>query len=239
MSFLLDVLLLGIVLVEVVWYAKRTIFGALSGCVALALAAFAAFFLIGTVAPRLSDYVVTPLVEQAAANELADMYSAAHLSSGRETVAALPLGELVEQQPEAYAQLLNRYSVEPAAVRAAYEADPSPVTVLTALTQARATAISRAVVFVLLTALLRVLLGLIAGRVEQNFPPTPRYHGVKRLVPGLLGIVAGLIVLWVLVAVLSWIVPVLQGQILFLSEETLQTADGFSVLRRSDPFLLM
>lgn len=239
MSFLLDVFLVGLLVVEIVWYARRTIFGAASGLVALALAAFAAFFLVGPLSPVLSSTVVTPLVEKTAANQLADMYSAEHLSSGRETVAVLPLGELVGEQPDAYVQLLEQYNVEPDAVLSAYQTSPSSETVLVALTAARAEAVSKAVVFLVLTVVLRLLFGLIAGRIEDNFPPPPRYHGVKKAIPAVLGALAGVIVLWVAVAVFSWVVPVMQGQILFLSEEILQTADGFSLLRQINPFLLI
>ncbi|MBO5797144.1 MAG: hypothetical protein J6R77_02230, partial [Clostridia bacterium] len=134
MSFLLDIVLIGVLALIVVMYGKRSIFSALCGLLSVALAAVGAVLLTGTVAAPLADYVVAPLVEQSAANELADMFSAPHLSGGRETVAALPLGELVAEQPEAYKQLLAHYSVQPEAVVAAYEQSPTSETVLVALT---------------------------------------------------------------------------------------------------------
>lgn len=237
MSFVLDVCLLVILLAAVALYARRSIFGALTGVTALAVAATAAALLTGTVSPAAESAVTAPLVERAAANELADMYSAPHLSSGRQTVAALPLGELVERQPEAYLQLLDEYSVAPQEVAAAYAASPSAETVLLALTGARSAAMAQSLVFMVLTAVFTLVLRLIAQRVEQNFPPAARYRGLRRLAPGALGALAGLVALWAVVAVLDWLVPTVQGQIWFLSEEMLDGADWFCLLRRTDVFL--
>ncbi len=239
MSFLLDLCLLLILVGVVVLYAKRSIFAALTGFAAVAIGLTAAVLLTGTVAPALSQAVVRPLVERSAANELADMYSAPHTSNGRRTVESLPLHELLEEEPEAYSQLLVEYNVDPADVRAAYARNATSEAILVALTQARVAAFSDVLAFAVLSVLLLLILRLIANRIEQNFPPVGRYHGLRRIVPGLIGVPAGLIVLWGVVRVLCRLAPVVQGQTVFLSDALLDAADGFSLLRWSDPFLLI
>lgn len=237
MSFLLDLCLLLILVGVVALYARRSIFAALTGLAATAIGLTAAVLLTGTVSPALSQAAVRPLVERAAANELADMYSAPHMSSGRRTVESLPLYELIEEEPEAYSRLLAEYNVDPADVRAAYAQNATSEAILVALTQARAAAFSDVLAFVLLSGLLALILRLIAHRIEQNFPPVGRYHGMRRFVPGLIGLPAGLIVLWGVVWVLCRLAPAVQGQTVFLSDTLLETADWFSLLRWSDPFL--
>lgn len=239
MSFLLDIILMGVLALIVVIYAKRSIFSALSGLVSVAVAAVAAVLLTGVLAAPLSDYVIAPLVEQSAANELADMFSAPHLSGGRETVAALPLGELVSEQPEAYRQLLAYYSVEPETVGAAWAASQTSEAVLVALTAEYAAAFSRSGVLLLLTLVFSLLLRLIAQRIEQNLPPVRRYHGFKRLLPGLIGVAAGLLWSWVIATVIHWVVPVTAGQIFFLTPAVLRQTDWYRLLWWSNPLLAL
>lgn len=239
MSFLLDVALIGLLVLIVVIYAKRSIFAAFSGLLSVAVAAVGAVLLTGTVAAPLADYVVAPLVEQSAANELADMFSAPHLSGGQETVAALPLGELVAEQPEAYKQLLAYYSVEPETMTAAWAANPIPETVLVTLTADYAAAISRAGVLVILTVAFSLLLRFIARLVEQNFPPARRYRKFKKALPALLGVGAGLVWSWVAATVIHWVVPVIAGQVLFLNPEVLYATDWYRLLWWSNPLLAL
>lgn len=239
MSFLLDFCLLILGLGVVAWYAKRSIFAAWTGLVSVAVGMAAAMFLTGFAVPFVSQSLVAPLVERTVANELADMYSAPHESGGRDTVKDLPLHELIEQEPEAYTRLLAEYSVSPATVRAAYEKEPTSAAILQALTAAHVEAFSWGLTFVVLSVVLVLLLRLLFHRVEQNFPPTGRYHGLRRVVPALFGIPTALVVLWGVVVVLCWLAPVLGGQTVWISEEILDAAGGFSLLRRCDPFWLI
>lgn len=237
MSFLLDIVLIGVLALIVVIYSKRSIFAAAAGLLSVALAAVGAIWLTAPVAAPLNDYVVAPLVEQAAAGELADMFSAPHLSGGRETVASLPLGDLVTEQPEAYLQLLRTYSVQPEAVAAAYAQTPTSETVLVALTADYAVAFSRAAVLIILTLALSLLLRFIARQIEQNFPPARRYRGFKKALPALLGAGAGLLWSWVIATVIHWVVPVVAGQVIFLSPDVLYATDWYRFLWWTNPLL--
>ncbi len=239
MSFLLDVVLIVLLLVVAWIYANRSIFAAAASVIAALIAIVAAVLLTGVLSAPLCTHVVAPLTEQVAANEFADMYSAPHLSGGRETVAALPLGELVAEEPEAYRQLLDRYAVSAEEVAAAYEASPLPETVLVTVTAPFADALSRAAVFVLLSVTFTLVLQIVWRQIEQNFPPRRRYRGFKRLVPWLIGLAGGLLWCWVAAAVISWLVPTLAGRSLWLTPEVLAATDWYSLLKWTDPFLLL
>lgn len=239
MSFVVDIVLIALMVLVVAVYAKRSIFSALSGMVAVALAAVGAMLLSAPLATPLADVTVRPLVEQAAAGELADMFSAPHLASGRETVATLPLGDLVREEPEAYKQLLTYYSVSPDTVAAAYAAEATPTAVLVALTGGYVEAISRAAVFLCLVAVFYVLLRLIARRIEQNFPPLRRYRGMKRWIPGLIGVPGGLVWSWVAVTIMHWVVPVTAGQLIFLTPKVLEMTDWYAFLQAINPLFLL
>lgn len=239
MSFLLDIVLIGILLATVAVYCRRSIFAAATGAAALAAAAVGAVLLVGVTAPPVAETVIEPLVERTVANELADMFSAPHYAVGQDTVAALPLGDLVEEEPEAYLRLLEEYSVSPDTVKAAYLADAYPRTVLIAITRDYAAAFAKSLVLLVLTAVFTLILRLIAHRVEQNLPPQRVYRGFKRLLPGLIGMVGGVILLWVLVPVIGWLVPVTAGQTLMFTPAILEQAEWYSLLRLTDPLLLL
>lgn len=238
MNFLLDVILIGILLAVVAIYCRRSIFAAATGAAALALAGVGAALLVGVTAPLVAENITGPLAERTVANELADMFSAPHYADGQDTVASLPLGDLVEQRPEAYLHLLEEYSVSPEAVETAYWADAYPSTVLTAITRDYAAAFAKSIVLPVLTAIFAVILRLIAHRVEENLPPQRAYKGFKRLLPGVIGALAGVILLWVLVPVIGWLVPATAGQTLMLTPAVLEQAEWYSLLRLTDPFLL-
>lgn len=239
MNFLLDVILIGILLAVVAVYCRRSIFSAATGAAALALAGVGAALLLGVTAPLAAENITGPLVERRVANELADMFSAPHYSTGQDTVASLPLGDLVEQQPEAYLHLLEEYSVSPEAVQAAYMEDPHPAAVLAAITRDYAVAFARSLVLLVLTVIFAVILRLIAHQVEENLPPQRAYRGFKRLLPGLIGVLAGVILLWVLVPMIGWLVPATAGQTLMLTPAVLEQAEWYSLLRLTDPLLLL
>lgn len=239
MSFLLDAILIGILLGTVAVYCRRSLFSALTGAAALAVAAVGAVLLAEAAAAPVAANLTAPLAERAVANELADMFSAPHYSNGRDTVASLPLGDLVEQEPEAYLRLLEEYNVSPEAVRAAYLDDSYPVTVLTAVTRGFSDALAKSVVLPVLTALFALILRLIAHRVEENLPPRRAYRGIKRLLPGAVGILAGVILLWVLVPVIGWLAPALAGKSLMFKPQVLEQAEWYSLLKLTDPLLLL
>ena len=239
MSFFLDVILILILAGVAAIYFRRSIFAAATGAAALALAAVGASLLVGVLAPPVAENLIAPPAERSVANELADMFSAPHLDNGRDTVADLPLGHLVGERPEAYLHLLEEYSVSPEAVEAAWRSDPRPVTLLTAVTREYAAAFARSLVLLILTAVFTLILRLIAHRLEENLPPQRAYKGFKRVLPGLIGLVAGVFLLWTLVPVIGWLTSAAGGKTLILSPSMTRGAEWYSLLRMTDPLLLL
>ena len=237
MSFILDVSLI-LVLLIVVWIsAKRSIFSSLSGAVAAIVAVTASLFVAVAFAPTVSQHVVTPIVERHAANELADMFSAPHLSNGRDTVRQFLVHDLVYEEPEAYVQLLKFYNVSAEEVREAYRTDPGPDAVLTALTADCINRFSLAIAFAVSAAAIYIVLCLIARRIEENFPPQRRYRGLRKTVPALVGIVSGFVWCWAAAQVLGLVLPAISGMQMFFTPEVLSRTDIYAALTAWDPFV--
>jgi hypothetical protein len=105
------------------------------------------------------------------------------------------------------------------------------------LLQDYAVAFSRAAVLIILTLALSLLLRFIARQIEQNFPPARRYRGFKKALPALLGAGAGLLWSWVIATVIHWVVPVVAGQVIFLSPDVLYATDWYRFLWWTNPLL--
>ena len=239
MGFLMDILLLGLLAGVVAMYARRSIFSAGFGVLVAVIASVAALFTAPFVAPTVSDALVRPSVEKSVAVALADMHSASHAATPEETVASLPLGELVTAQPDGYVQLLKEYSVSPDTVEAAYAAAPQPMTVVHTVAEDFANTIAETLVFLLVMMVAAVLLYLIVRRIEQNLPPLRRYHGFKRALPALFGVLGGLVWSFAVVTAVSRIVPVMAGKSVLFTPDALKNADWYSLLERINPLPLL
>lgn len=239
MSFVLDASLVLILLVVAWVFAKRSIFSAFSGALAILVAVVASLFLTSFAASYVSQYAVAPLVERSAANELADMFSAPHLANGRDTVAQLTVNKLVYEEPEAYTQLLRYYNVSAEEVRAAYRADPGADAVLTALTTECIERFSVAVAFLVCTVVLYIVLRLIARRIEENFPPQRKYRGFRKILPCFAGFLSGLLWCWAAAQVLSLIFPAVEGMQMFFTPAVLAKTDLYALLTAWNPFAAM
>lgn len=235
MGFLIDIVLLGLLAGIVVISARRSVFSAGLGVVVTAVAVITALFVTPLLSPTVSDALVRPVVEKSVAVSLADMHSAPHGETVEQTVATLPLGELIETQPEGYLQLLQEYSVSPETVRNAYRLSPQPMTVVHTVAKDFAAAIARTTVFLLLSVAAAVLLQCIVRRIEQNLPPLRRYHGFKRALPALFGVVSGLIWSFAAVTALSWLVSAVGGKSVLFTPATLEKTDWYSLLERINP----
>lgn len=239
MSFLVDIVLIGILLAVVTVYARKSIFAAGVGTLAAAVAIVAATFLTPLVAPTVAAYTVTPLVERTVAGELADMHSAPHRSTVEETVAALPLDEMIAEHSERYVHLLEKYHVSSEAVKDVWHTEKTGVAMVRCLAAPLATVLSETGVFLLLCLVLNVILQLIVRRVEQNLPPLRRYRGIKRAVPPLFGVLCGLLWSWVAAAVLAQVVPQMAQQLVFLTPEVLEKTDWYRWLQSINPLTLV
>lgn len=236
MSFVLDISLVLVVLI-VVWIgAKRSIFASLSDAVAAIVAVAASLFIAANLAPVVSEYAVTPVVERHAANELADMFSLPHLGNGRDTVAQFMVHELVYEQPEAYVQLLDFYDVSAAEVLDAYRANPGSDAVLTALTADCIQNLSLAIAFAASVAVLYIILTLIARRIEDNFPPQRRYHGIRKAAPALISVVSGVVWCWALAQTLCLVLTAISGMQMFFTPDVLSKTDVYAVLTAWTPW---
>lgn len=235
MSFLIDIALIGILAVVVAVYARRSIFSAGFGVLVTAVAVVAALLITPFLSPTVADTFIQPLTEKPIATALADMHSAPYASTVEQTVAYLPLGEMIVEQPEGYVQLLEEYRVTPETVLEAYYALPLPMTVVHTIAKGYAAALAQAVVFLLLAVLLAVLLQFIVRRIEQNLPPQRRYRGFKRVCPPLFGVMSGLIWSFAVVTALSWAVPAMAGKLLFLTPDVLEKTDWYALLHRLNP----
>ncbi len=239
MSFLVDIVLIGILLAVVTTYARKSIFSAGMGTLATAMAVTAALFLAPLAATPAAEITLTPLTERAVAEEFADMYSAPHLATPEKTVAALPFAQMIDEQTESYRRLLEKYHADAATVEAAYRAHPEGITVVHSIAAPFATTLTKAGVFLLISLLLTVVLQLIMRRIEQNLPPQRRYRGFKRVIPPLFGVLSGLLWSWVAIIVLSWVVPVAAEQLVFLTPAVLQQADWYRWLHSISPLALL
>ncbi|MBE6757059.1 MAG: hypothetical protein E7552_00720 [Ruminococcaceae bacterium] len=235
MSFLVDIVLIGILLAVVSVYARRSVFSAGIGTLATAVAVVAAVFLTPLAAPFVAEYAAAPLTERAVAEELADMYSAPHLETAEETVAALPIADMLAARPDTYLRLLSKYHVEHAAVQAAFRADFEGISVVRTIAAPLAEVLAKTTVFFLLCLVLNLILQLVVRRVEQNLPPQRRYRGIKRAVPPLFGVLCGLVWSWVAVTVISWVVPQTAEQLVFLTPAVLERTDWYRWLQSINP----
>ena len=154
-------------------------------------------------------------------------------------VATLPLGDLITQQPDGYLQLLEEYGVSPETVQAAYHAAPQPMTVVHTVAKGFADAIAETLAFLLLTMVAAVLLYLIVRRIEQNLPPLRRYHGFKRALPAVFGVLAGLVWSFAVVTAIARVAPAVAGKLVLFTPEALKNADWYSLLERINPLPLL
>ncbi len=239
MGFLIDIVLLVILAGIVAISARRSVFSSGFGVVVSAAAVVTALFVTPFCAPTVSDILVQPTVEKSVAVALADMHSAPHATTAAQTVATLPLRELIEEQPDGYLQLLQEYSVSPETVRDAYLAAPQPMTVVHTVAHDFAAAIAETMVFLLISVVAAVLLQFVVRRIEQNLPPLRRYHGFKRVLPALFGVASGLVWSFAVITVLSRLVPAVAGKSVLFTPATLQNADWYSLLERINPLPLL
>ncbi len=235
MGFLIDIVMLGLLAVIVAITARRSVFSAGMGVVVTVVAVLTALFVTPLVSPMVSDVLVRPAVETSVAVSLADMHSAPHGETVEQTVAALPLGELIETQPEGFLQLLQEYGVSLETVRSAYLLSPQPMTVVHTMARDFAAAIARTLMFLLLSIVAAMLLQWIVRRIEQNLPPLRRYHGFKRVLPALFGVVNGLIWSFAVVTASSWLTLAVGGKSVLFTPTTFESTDWYSLLERINP----
>ncbi|MBR7091644.1 MAG: hypothetical protein IKI50_00465 [Clostridia bacterium] len=220
MNFVLDLLGALLIIFLVLLYWKRSVPDALLTVTASILALTAAVFLCRPVTDHLTRPLLQPAIEQSAANELADLFSAPHLSTGADTVAALDLSQTVISDAPAYRTLLARYAADRETVLRAYQTEGTPYAVLHAVASPWTELLAHAAAFSLCWLVLNVLLRLIARRIARNLPPSSPVRGAMHLPAALLGLISAYILLCGLQLLLAWLIPAGAGRIIFLENSS-------------------
>lgn len=177
-----------------------------------------------------------PGIRSGAANELADLFSAPHLSSGEETVAQLSFEDMLREAPVPFVEVLESYGADLEQVRAAYAASPRPETVLEEITGRFSRELSRTLCFLILWVLLGIVMKLITRHIEGNMRPPARLKGAKRLLPSLIGLVAAVVILWGVSLALQWLLPYLTARKMFFDKTTLDSSFFYHFLNLLNPF---
>ncbi|MCI8553378.1 MAG: hypothetical protein HFJ80_00330 [Clostridiales bacterium] len=238
MSLVLDILALVLVAGVALSRLNRSVLSSALTLLSVLLALAGSFFLSQPSGELLADHLVTPAAEKMAANELADMVSAPHKSSGRETAAELPLEDMTWEWSVSFERLCGQYGVSRAEVEAA--APEGPLAVLAAITAGFSGAFSRsvsmAVLFIVLLVLVRLLLHRI---VEQNLPPPAHPTAFKRLASAFLGALTGLTVLLAFLTALALFLPRSPAESLLFSPSLIERTDLCRFVQVINPFCLL
>ena len=181
--------------------------------------------------------LVRPSGEQTAANELADMVSGEHLSTGRETASHLNLTRLMQDQPPAFTEWVERYHADLSEATQAYNNRHNGSDLLIEVTEGYSLALSRSGCFAVLWVACVLLLLLIARRIELNMaPPSVRTTGAKIGAP-LLGALTGVLIVMGLTVLLEWMVPYMSGRSLLFPTNMLTAGTAYPILKYINPFL--
>ncbi len=237
MSFLLDLICIAIVVGVALSCRTRPISSVLFSLLSLMAALVAGAFLTKPAAALLSNHVVQPLMENTIAGELADMFSAPHLSTGKDTVQELPVEELLIKRPVAFDKLLAKYGADYDSVRAAYTQSPEPYTLLMSIAGGFSLGLSSGAAFFTLFLFLLLLARFITRRIEENLPPPKRVKGFRRSLPLLAGVLYGIGFVWALVLLLEWIVPYLSGVTLFFDTNSLLQTNIYAFFKKFHPII--
>lgn len=236
MGFLLDLICAVILAASVFLFARRSISSSLlamgSWLLALCLGAAAALPLASLAGPKW----VAPHVERAAANSIADMFSAPHLENGRDTVADLDVQGLVEDDPPAFAKLLHHYGASIEELRA-MPPNSTSTDYLAAITREYAAALSKSVLYAVLFTAFFLSARLAARRIELNLVPPAPLRGARRLIPAAIGLAAGWIAVLSLSVLLEWLLPYVGRDAVFFNGETLKNAGFYQILNQFNLFI--
>ena len=235
MSFVLDIVCILPILLSVVFFWKRPWAEALLSVGSLILSLAVATLACAPLSEQLIQPAVTPAVESSAANELADLFSAPHGNDGHQTVADLPLAQLIEESPVAYQDILNRYTADEQAVAAAYRATPSGSVLLQSITKPWIKLFSDGAAFSALWLLSFILFWLIARRICHNLPPMSPVRGAGHLCSAAIGFLYGAVVVFGLHVWLCWAMPLIGSRTVLISAQAMQYSPVFSAVGRINP----
>lgn len=218
MQLLIDFLCVLILALFFWWHRKHTLFSAGMAVVCYLIAFVAALFISVPLGRVVDEHLMAPVVRANAANDIADMYSVKHQKTPEETMKAVDLDQLFADEPQALVDMAEKHQQSLAELRKTYRTEGAEA-FLNRLTGARSMAFSRAIAFGAVFAVLALVLRLITKRLEENFPPAPRYHGFKKGLAMLFGLMTGIVMVTAISMILSWIIPYGAGKVLFLDND--------------------
>ena len=235
MYFVLDIVCVLLVAAFVVRFFKSAINAVLMKVACVLFSALLAVFVSIPCASFANNLIVAPAMEKAAANRLADMVSAPHKATGRETAKSLNLDDLVTDRPPAFLDWVERYHGDVDTVCFAYRSSDAQ-TMLVNLVSPLSRRAARGVSYVILWIACFAVLRYFAWRLERNSAPKTRKRGdAKNAIPPLLGAVYGICVVWGLSVALEWLVPPLAGRVPLVSVEMLTKGAVYPILRACNP----
>ncbi|MBR3290106.1 MAG: hypothetical protein IKI63_04940 [Clostridia bacterium] len=237
MYFVLDIICVLIIVGMVIRFWSSALSSVILRGLCVLLGIVIAVFVTAPLAQMGNAVLVQPVVERSAANELADMVSGTHRATGRETAQRLDLTRLIQDQPPAFVEWVERYHADPATAVAAYNKQHSGEALLTAVTGDYCMALSKSGSFAVLWVISVLLLLWIARRIELNMaPPARRTTGAKIGAP-LLGAVVGILIVMGLTVFLEWLVPYLSGRTMMFPANMLTAGTVYPILKFINPFL--
>lgn len=238
MYFVLDIVCVLIVIGMVIRFGSSALSSVILRGLCVLLGIVIAVFATAPLAQVGNAVLVQPVVERSAANELADMVSGTHRATGRETAEKLDLAKLLQDQPPAFVEWVQRYHADVPTAVAAYNRQHSGEALLTAVTGGYCLALSKSGSFAALWVVSVLILLLIARRIELNMaPPTYRTMGARIGAP-LLGAAVGVLIVMGLTVILEWLVPYLGGHTILFPADMLTAGTVYPILKYVNPFLL-
>lgn len=236
MSFLLDLIFAAVIIGMVLVWWNHAVSTSLFSLLSLFLSLTLAFFLSVPISIPVADAVLGPGIRASAANDLADLFSAPHLSSGEETVAQLSFDQMLWEAPAPFVKVLDAYGADLERVREAYDASPEPESLLKAVTDTFIRDLSRSLCFAVLWVALGILIKLITRRIEDNMRPPARLKGVARVLPSLIALASSVAVIWGISLILQWMLPYLAARDILFNETTLDSSFFYHFLNFLNPF---
>ena len=230
MAFLINLICLVLLVWAVVRYRKLPTVSALWALAGMVVAGLAGLFLYGVAAIPVRTYLVAPMVEKQAGNELADMFSAEHLETGVETVEELDLTGLVTENPPAFVKMLDRYGASIDTLRE-LPASATSADILRAVTGNRVNGIAESVGFLAVVVVVYLLMWLVRRRVELNLPPAPSCRGAAQMLPMGVGLLSGLVQVCILTYWLFLIGRTIPGDAIFFTREDLNHVFFYTILK--------
>lgn len=215
MGFVLDLILFAIMGGLLFIHLNKPVSSSLMKTLCVLLSLTLACALSNPLGKIVDERLLRPIVEQNAANELADLFSAEHLANGKDTVASLSFDEMIVEAPEPFVDVLSRYGTDIEEVRVAYRVSPKPQTVLSVITEGFSQNLSKAIALLLVWIVPYFLLRLLTIVWERNLRAPRRLKGARRAVPPLLGLIKGIVIAMGVCTILELLVPILYHRLIF------------------------